>query len=120
MAGDAAGAQRLLRDALASVDGPAQGSVTVVLVGDASDLLSLRAVRALAEADAVILDPLCPPGVAGMARRDARRLAGPDTLADLAAAGERLVWVVAGREPSGAGALRTAGVRVIVLSPAPA
>jgi len=123
MAGDTAAAQRLMREALASAGGAAEGSVTIVLVGEASDLLSLRAARALAEADAVILDPLCPPAVAGMARRDARRLTGPEAGADnlvaLTARGERIVWIAAGPAPAAAEVLEAAGVRVRRLSPAP-
>ena len=123
MAGDMDKAQRLLREALAMAGGTAMGSVTIVLAGDASDLLSLRAARALAEADAVILDPQSPPAVAGMARRDARRLTGDDARADnltaLASTGARIVWIVAGPEPAIAEALEAAGVRVRVLRPAP-
>ena len=123
MAGDMPWAQQLLREALAMAGGTAEGSVTLILVGEASDLLSLRAARALAEADAIILDPLCPPAVAGMARRDARRLAGAhasvDHLATLAEAGERIVWVVVGPEPEAVRALEAAGIRVRTLRPAP-
>ena len=123
MAGDMGEAQRLLREALSKVGEVPLGSVTIVLVGGASDLLSLRAARVLAEADAVIIDPLCPPAVAGMARRDARRLtgaqAGAGGLAALAAAGERIVWVAAGGEPEATSALTAAGVTVRVLRPAP-
>ncbi len=123
MAGEMEEAQRLLRERLAATGEAVQGSVTFVLIGEAADLLSLRAARALAEADAVILDPLCPPAVAGMARRDARRLtgveAGADNLVALTGRGERIVWIVAGPAPAGAEAIEAAGVRVRRLSPAP-
>ena len=123
MAGDMAEAERRLRAALAGADGTAQGGVTVVLVGPVSDLISLRAARALAEADAVVIDPLCPPAVSGLARRDARRLtgaeAGAEGIAALARAGSRVVWAVSGAEPPGLEALRQTAVRLAVLRPAP-
>ena len=123
MAGDTREAQRLLRQALASAGATRRGSVTIVLAGDKSDLLSLRAARALAEADAIIVDPHCPPAIVGMARRDARRLAGAeatiDGLAVLTASGERIVWVVAGPETAAERALQVAGVTIRVLRPAP-
>jgi precorrin-2 dehydrogenase/sirohydrochlorin ferrochelatase len=120
MAGDMADAQALLREALTTSNGAVVGSVTIVCVGDSADLMSLRAARALAEADAVILDPLCPSTVIGMARRDARRLAGEDAGADrlvaLAAEGNRIVWAVVGEAPVAAvSALEKAGVSVRVL-----
>jgi precorrin-2 dehydrogenase/sirohydrochlorin ferrochelatase len=120
MAGDMAAAQAMLREALTTSGGAVVGSVTLVCVGDSADLLSLRAARALAEADAVILDPQCPSAVIGMARRDARRLsgedAGPDRLVALAAAGDQIVWAVVGEAPVAAvSALEKAGVSVRVL-----
>ena len=124
MAGDMGEAQRLLRESLAHADDTARGSVTVILAVGDPDLLSLRAARALAEADAVILDPLAAPAIAGMARRDARRLEGADAggahLIALATAGERVVWVMSAPPPDGLNALTAAGVTVRWLRPAPA
>jgi siroheme synthase len=69
---------------------------------EARDLLSLRAARALAEADLLVLGENVDPAVAVLARRDApqRRLAEilPAFLEEEARAG-RQTAVVAGSEP---------------------
>jgi precorrin-2 dehydrogenase/sirohydrochlorin ferrochelatase len=121
MAGDRAGAQRLLRAALAAQSGarPA-GRVCVLAHAGAADLLSLRAARRLAEADVVVLGPTLAADVAALARRDARRIA--PAAADLAAlAGEGLLVVTAPPPPAAAlAALRAAGVAVEVLTSAAA
>jgi precorrin-2 dehydrogenase/sirohydrochlorin ferrochelatase len=73
------------------------GSVRLVDGGGPADLLTLRAARALAEADVLVIDPDADPGVVTLARRDARRLAAED--ADAAAVramldeGLQVVWV---------------------------
>ena len=71
-AGDLAQAERLMRAALAG--GAAQvGQVWLIAAPAARDLLSLRAARALAEADVLVLDEGVDPDLAVLARRDAPR-----------------------------------------------
>jgi precorrin-2 dehydrogenase/sirohydrochlorin ferrochelatase len=78
-AGDLAEAERLMRGALAGRLAPA-GRVWLIAAPPARDLFSLRAARALAEADLLVLDESLDPDLAVLARRDAPRrgLAGAD------------------------------------------
>lgn len=87
-AGDMAGAERLLREALAAPRGTRRGRVRILDARGPAELLSLRAARALAEADVLIADPDVGRDIVELARRDARRMepSGLDVpaLADLA------------------------------------
>lgn len=69
-------AARLIKQALASGQtGQAQGSIALVGAGPgAADLLTLRALRLLQEADVIYYDRLVDPAVLELARRDAKRV----------------------------------------------
>lgn len=119
MAGDMDGAARLLREALAR-GVAAQGRLRIVVAGGPVDLLTLRAVRALAAADVLIADPDADPAVLSLARRDAERLAPDDAgagrLAELTRAGRVIAWVTTGPpDRARLAALEAAGVTVDIL-----
>lgn len=69
-------AARLLKDAIATGDaGAAHGSVALVGAGPgARDLITLRGVQRLQEADVVFYDRLVDPDLLELARRDAERV----------------------------------------------
>lgn len=121
--GDMDKAQQLFRDALAK--GPkAIGKIQLISGQGPADLLTLRASRALAAADLLVIDPGCDPDILAMARRDAERespeSAGPDHMADLARDGRRVVRLLArAPRPGEAEALAASGVTVEVLPVAP-
>jgi precorrin-2 dehydrogenase/sirohydrochlorin ferrochelatase len=128
MDGDMDRARTLLRQALAGdaqASRKAAGRVCFIRGEGPADLLSLRACRALGQAEVVIADAGASPGVLGLARREASRLApadaGADRIIELAQEGRQIVRLVLG--PPDAGALRAlaaAGVVVEVLASAPA
>jgi precorrin-2 dehydrogenase/sirohydrochlorin ferrochelatase len=70
--GDLAAAEHLMRDEIAK-GVRATGRVWLIEAPAARDLISLRAARALAEADLLVLDEAVDPTVATLARRDAPR-----------------------------------------------
>ncbi|MGG5819244.1 siroheme synthase CysG [Falsiroseomonas sp. HW251] len=75
LAGREAEAEAGFTQALASHDVPRSGSVFLVGAGPgAADLLTLRALRLLGEADVIVHDRLVSDEVLDMARRDARRI----------------------------------------------
>lgn len=96
MGGDAVRAEALLREAVARGLATA-GSLRLVDGAGPADLLTLRAARALAEADVLVIDPDADPGIVTLARRDARRMAAQDAdkpaLEAMLAQGEQVVWV---------------------------
>lgn len=113
--GDLAAAKAALREAMESA-GVRTGRIHLLDGSGPVDLLSLRALRGLAEADVIIADEACDPGVLARARRDAPRRA-PEEAAALAAragAGERVVRIFAGPVPRAFGAA-LAGVEVTTL-----
>jgi len=124
MAGDMETAGRLFREALAK--GTARkGRVRFVAGRGPSDLLTLRAVRALSAADVLIADADTDPQILTMARRDVERLtpheASPEQLVHLAGEGRQIVRLITGPvEPATLHALTAAGVAVEVLLSAPA
>ncbi len=122
MAGDMATADRLFGEAIAN-GGKAVGRVRFVAGRGPADLLTLRASRALAEADVLVIPADVDPGVLAMARRDADRLAdeaSPESLVALAQAGRQVVRLITGPlDPRDLKALAAAGVAVEVLLAAP-
>jgi precorrin-2 dehydrogenase/sirohydrochlorin ferrochelatase len=127
MADDMAGARQLLEAALEAWDAGAirEGRLWIVEDGAADDLLSLRAARALAQADVLIVDDGAAPAILALARREARRLApaaaDPAELSAIAAQGLQIVWVGGQAiDPGLLEALAARGVRIERLRAAPA
>lgn len=100
-------ARRRAARLLSGADTSPQGFVWLVGAGPgAADLLTLRAQRLLGAADMIVHDAYVPDAVVAMGRRDARRVAvggraaAAETVAELlageAAAGRRLVRLIAG------------------------
>jgi precorrin-2 dehydrogenase/sirohydrochlorin ferrochelatase len=124
MAGDMDKAGQLFRQALAKGVGR-EGKVRFIAGKGPSDLLTLRALRALGSADVLIADEGADPEVVILARRDVHRLdpaeVGAETLVALAQEGKQIVrLVVAAVDPAAIQALATAAVAVEVLMAAPA
>lgn len=95
MAGRVEEAERLLRAALAEPLGARAGWIKLVSGAGPVDLLTLRALRALAEADVVASDG-AGPDILARARRDAPRVSiDAAALTARVLAGERIVCVVA-------------------------
>jgi len=97
IAGDMEGAKERLRAALG--DSPMLlGAVQYIDARGPADLLTLRAVRALAAADVLVCDPDVHAEVLALARRDAERLDGRsvDQLAELAAEGLTIARLITG------------------------
>ncbi len=97
MAGNMEAAEALLRRALAD-DEPQPGRLQFVAGRGPADLITLRASRALAAADVLVIPPDADPEILGMARRDADRLPGeaasPDQLINLARQGLKVVSLI--------------------------
>ena len=106
LAGDGDRAEVLLREAIAAGLSGA-GSARLVDGQGPSDLLTLRAARALAEADLLVIDEKAAADIIVLARRDARRIAARDmddaALSAALAEGLQVVWIT---EPGRAGALQ--------------
>ncbi len=97
MDGDMARAESLMRASLARGGQPV-GRIAIVAGKGPADLLTLRASRALAEADVIAAGPEVNPAILALARRDAGRLtpseSSPAALAALAKAGRQVVMLV--------------------------
>jgi precorrin-2 dehydrogenase/sirohydrochlorin ferrochelatase len=127
-AGDTEGARGQLLDALAALAArgglAAIGRIAVILAGGPADLISLRALRALGQADLIVVEPGASADILALARRDAARMdaSGEALQAALAEAGRgRLaVWATA-RAPAAAlaDAAAGAGIALEILEPAP-
>jgi precorrin-2 dehydrogenase/sirohydrochlorin ferrochelatase len=123
MEGDMPRAEGLLRAAIDRGGQPA-GRIAVVAGRGPADLLTLRASRALAEADVIAADADADPGILALARRDAGRLgpeeSGPQALAALARSGRQVVWIVTQvPDAQAVKALVAEGVAVEVMLAAP-
>lgn len=123
MAGDMETAGRLFREALAK-GSARKGRVRFIAGKGPSDLLSLRATRALSAADVLVADDDVDPQIMTMARRDVHRIAPAEITADqmiqLANEGRQIIRLITGPvEPALVQALTTAGVAVEVLASAP-
>lgn len=117
-AGDMAKAEQLLKAALAAPREARAGRVLLLDGQVVVDLLSLKAARALAEADVLVADAGAQPAILALARRDARRLP-PQTidaagLAELART-RQIVRIVAGSLAAEDAALTAAGAAVEIL-----
>lgn len=124
MAGDMEKAGQLFRQALAKGVGR-EGKVRFIAGKGPSDLLTLRALRALGSADVLIADEGADAEVVTMARRDVNRMepaeASAETLVALAKEGKQIVrLIVAPVDPALVQALAAASVAVEVLMAAPA
>ncbi|MBO9557269.1 MAG: siroheme synthase [Caulobacter sp.] len=119
MAGDMEKAGQLFRQALAKGVGR-EGKVRFIAGKGPSDLLTLRALRALGAADVLIADEGADNDVLTMARRDVHRLdpaeIDAETLVTLAKEGKQIVrLVVAPVDPAVVQALGAASVAVEVI-----
>ncbi|MHA6346540.1 precorrin-2 dehydrogenase/sirohydrochlorin ferrochelatase family protein [Roseivivax sp. CAU 1761] len=86
--GDRRGAEAALRAAAAAGGAPGEacgGRLVLVAAPAAADLLTLRAVQRLQEADLVLSEAGCAPGLLELARRDAERQTVPPGAAGRAA-----------------------------------
>jgi len=124
---DMAKARRLLGEALDGWGARAAspGRLRLVIDDGAEDRLSLRAARALAQADVLIADTGATPATLALARREARRLSPSQVdlaqLRGMAGQGLQIVWVGAGtNEADVLEALAAEGVAIERLRPAPA
>jgi precorrin-2 dehydrogenase/sirohydrochlorin ferrochelatase len=106
LSGDLARAEALLREAIAQ-GLAAAGQRRLIDGAGPADLLTLRAARALAEADVLVIDPAADAGVVTLARRDARRVAAEDidgaALRAMLADGLQVAWITG---PGGAEAVQ--------------
>ncbi|HWW27487.1 MAG TPA: SAM-dependent methyltransferase, partial [Caulobacter sp.] len=119
MAGDMDGAAELFRQALAK-GVVRKGKVRFIAGKGPSDLLTLRALRALGAADVLVADDGADPEIVTLARRDAQRLdpsqVAAETLVALAQEGKQIVrLIVAPVDPAVVQALGAAAVAVEVI-----
>jgi precorrin-2 dehydrogenase/sirohydrochlorin ferrochelatase len=119
MAGDMDKATELFRQALAKGVGR-EGKVRFIAGKGPSDLLTLRALRALGAADVLVADEGADPEIVTLARRDAQRLdpaqVAAETLVALAQEGKQVVrLIVAPVDPAVVHALAAAAVAVEVI-----
>jgi precorrin-2 dehydrogenase/sirohydrochlorin ferrochelatase len=120
--GDMERASDLLTAAIQGGGEAATGRVSLIVGEVAGDLVSLRAVRALGVADAVVSGPAGEALVRAHARRDVERSsdARAGAIAALARAGRQVAVVVAGGEGALAEELAALGIAAEVMRPAPA
>lgn len=116
--GDMNAAASLLRNALSGAGAARPGAIWLVDGRGPVDLLSLRALRALGEADAALVDEAADAGIKARIRRDAPRLGATPVGQIIARAlnGERIAVVsAAAPEPALVAAARSAGVAAEIL-----
>jgi uroporphyrin-III C-methyltransferase/precorrin-2 dehydrogenase/sirohydrochlorin ferrochelatase len=124
-ADDRRGAQAAVEAALSEGLPPTGDAVAVIAAPAAPDLMTLRAVQRLQEADLVLHDAAVDPRVLELARRDAERVAlapadGPRAAAEAARDGGRVVRLLtanamASDGPATVAALRAAGLEVEIV-----
>jgi uroporphyrin-III C-methyltransferase/precorrin-2 dehydrogenase/sirohydrochlorin ferrochelatase len=124
-AGDRRGAQAAVEATLARGPPATGDAVAVIAAPTAPDLMTLRAVQRLQEADLVLHDAAVDPRVLELARRDAERVAltsadGPRAAAEAARGGGRIVRLLAAKAmasdgPATVAALRAAGLEVEIV-----
>lgn len=122
MDGDMDQAETLLRQALSQGPEARRGRIRILSGKGPADLVTLRAARALAEADVIVADADATPQIVALARRDARRVS-PEAadLAGLAKGGDQVVRIITGElDPAALQALAAADVAIEVLSVASA
>jgi precorrin-2 dehydrogenase/sirohydrochlorin ferrochelatase len=115
-AGDATKAEQLLREALTQPRAAPTGHLMLIAGEGPSDLVSLKALTALGQADVVVCDRNADPAIAALARRDAERIddiLSASKLAELARH-RRVIAVVRDLQRL-AGALTAAGVDYEIL-----
>jgi precorrin-2 dehydrogenase/sirohydrochlorin ferrochelatase len=116
LTGDMDAAVRRLREALARGE-QGLGVVQLLDARGPAELLTLKASRALAEADVLVCDTGVDPNIVALARRDAERMApeavSAQRLHALVEEGKRVVRLTAGHVP--AEELAEAGVTVEIL-----
>ncbi|MDB5440720.1 MAG: ysG [Caulobacteraceae bacterium] len=116
--GDMDAAADILRQAMS--DTPPAGRVAFIDGSGPADLISLRILRALSGADAILADPGVDPTILDLARREAVRLAAGADLAALAQSGEHVVRLTDGApDASEIVALDHQGVETVILRLAP-
>jgi precorrin-2 dehydrogenase / sirohydrochlorin ferrochelatase len=99
LADDMVAARRLLREAMDAWvgQGARVGRLCLVVDSGESDLISLRAARALAQADVLVADEGATASTLSLVRREARRLSRPEAdlerLSAFARQGLQIVWV---------------------------
>jgi uroporphyrin-III C-methyltransferase / precorrin-2 dehydrogenase / sirohydrochlorin ferrochelatase len=106
---------------LMAADAPAKGGVWLVQAPAEADLLTLKALRILQNADLVVHDAGVSPAVIDCARRDARRIeAGPDSapiqIAEAAARGSRVARLTTADPAPETAALKALGIEAYVTS----
>lgn len=107
--GDEAGARRALLRAL-NTDAPSEGHVQLVGAGPGDpDHLTLKALRALQDADVVVHDRLVSDAVLDMARRDARRIAVGKRRADHSVAQDDIARILVDEARAGHRVVRLKG-----------
>ena len=114
--GDMALARTLFERELADPGSSRSGKVQFIRAEGPSDLLTLRAARALSTADIVVSDPDADPGVLAMVRRDAERRdpgsTSPDQIARWTEAGQTVIRLVCGSADQEVADLSLAGLEV--------
>ncbi|MDE2446510.1 MAG: siroheme synthase [Alphaproteobacteria bacterium] len=106
LSGDKAAFELALNDAIYDAAKPKAGHVAFVAIGPGEpDLLTLKAHRALMEADVMVSDDHLPPAILELARRDAVRMSAPLRSRDIEAlllsqvkAGHHVVRLISGTE----------------------
>lgn len=120
LAGDMDKAEALARQELAE-DAPSAGVVRFLVAPPRAELLTLRALRMLSQADRIAAEPGLPRDVVAFARRDAA-FGGPEqpeTLAAWAREGLAVVVIGSSRDPELIGKMQILGIETELLDAPP-